>query len=66
MEKQKIEKEGNTNYKHINVLIHRPPWPPSRLIQHLKKLAQKGPGKSVPECFVREKKWTNKGTDKLF
>ena len=41
--------------------------PPSRFIQHLKKLAQMGAGKSVPEFFVREKeKRTNKGTDKQY
>ena len=34
---------------------------------YLKKLAQMGAGKSVPEYFVREKeKWTYKGTDKQY
>ena len=42
-------------------------WSRSRLIQHLKKLAQMESGKSVPEFFVREKeKLANKGTDKQY
>ena len=40
-------------------------WPPSRFIQHLKKLAQMGAGKYVAKLFVREKEnRTNKGTVK--
>ena len=35
MEKQKIEKEGNTSYLHINVLIHYTLGNPMRQLQIL-------------------------------
>ena len=62
--KTKNRKRRQNKLLDINVLIHNTPGHP---LQHLKKLAQMGAGKSVTDFFVREKvNWTNKGTDKQY
>ena len=67
MEKQKIEKIRQNKLSAYLYSYTQYIWSPSRCIQHLKKLAQMGAGKSVTECFVRKKeKGTNKITDKQY